>query len=449
MLDRAFDLFTKERERPTLIIVDSHIGWGAPHKQDTSAAHGEPLGEEEVRLTKRNYHWPEDAKFLVPDGVYEHFREGIGSRGKKLRDAWFDRIGRYKVEYPELADELSRIQHRQLPDGWDLGLPNFPADRKGVATRVSSGQVLNAIARNVPWLMGGSADLAPSTKTRLTFDGAGDFQAGDYSGRNLHFGIREHAMGAILNGMALVKVRAFGSGFLIFSDYGRTPIRLAALMELPVIYVFTHDSIGVGEDGPTHQPIEQLASLRAIPGLVVLRPADANEVIEAWKVVMQFHHQPAAIILTRQDVPTFDRAKYAPASDVAKGAYILAEAPGRRPDVLLMASGSEVALCVEAHERLTAQGIQSRVISMPSWELFDDQDEVYRDWVLPLDVRARVSVEQASVFGWAKYVGRHGQSIGMRSFGASAPLKDLQREFGFTVERIVEAAKDQIQRAMV
>jgi transketolase len=295
--------------------------------------------------------------------------------------------------------------------------------------------------------LGGSADLAPSTKTRLTFDGAGDFQAGSYSGRNFHFGIREHAMGAILNGMALVKIRAYGSGFLIFSEYGRMPIRLASLMELPVIYVFTHDSIGVGEDGPTHQPIEQLASLRAIPGLVVLRPADANEVVESWKVIMQFHHQPAAIILTRQDVPTFDRAKYAPATGVAKGAYILADSPGGRPEVLLMASGSEVALCVEAHERLIAEEIQSRVVSMPSWELFDDQEAVYHDWVLPSYVTARVSVEQASTFGWAKYVGAHGQSIGMRSFGASAPLKDLQREFGFTVERVITAAKDQIKRA--
>ena len=313
-----------------------------------------------------------------------------------------------------------------------------------MATRISSGLVLNAVARNVPWLIGGAADLAPSTKTRLTFDGAGDFEAGNYGGRNLHFGIREHAMGAILNGMALVKVRPFGSGFLIFSDYGRMPIRLAAIMEIPVIYVFTHDSIGVGEDGPTHQPIEQLASLRAIPGLVVLRPADANEVIEAWKVIMQLHHQPAAIILTRQDLPTLDRDKYAPASGLAKGAYVLADAPGGKPEVLLMASGSEVALCVEAHERLTAEGIRSRVISMPSWELFDDQDAAYRDSVLPPDVTARVSVELASVFGWAKYVGPKGQSIGMRSFGASAPLKDLQREFGFTVERVVEAAKAQL-----
>ena len=348
---------------------------------------------------------------------------------------------RYRAEHPELADELYRMQHRQLPDGWDSGLPAFPADRKGMATRNSSGLVLNAIARNVPWLIGGAADLAPSTKTRLTFDGAGDFEAGNYEGRNLHFGIREHAMGAILNGMALVKVRAFGSGFLIFSDYGRMPIRLAAIMEIPVIYVFTHDSIGVGEDGPTHQPIEQLASLRAIPGLVVLRPADANEVVEAWKVIMQLHHQPAAIILTRQDLPTLDRTKYAPASGLARGAYVLADAPGGKPEVLLMASGSEVSLCVAAHERLTAEGIRSRVISMPSWELFDDQDAAYRDSVLPPDVTARVSVELASVFGWAKYVGTKGQSIGMRSFGASAPLKDLQREFGFTVEQVVEAAR--------
>ena len=402
------------------------------------------MGEEEVRLTKRNYHWPEDAKFLVPDGVYECFRDGIGRRGKALRDDWFGQVERYRAEHPDLADELYRMQHRQLPDGWDSGLPAFPADSKGMATRISSGLVLNAIAKNVPWLIGGAADLAPSTKTRLTFDGAGDFQAGDYTGRNLHFGIREHAMGAILNGMALVKVRAFGSGFLIFSEYGRMPIRLASIMEIPVIYVFTHDSIGVGEDGPTHQPIEQLASLRAIPGLIVLRPADANEVVEAWKVIMQLHHQPSAIILTRQDLPTLDRAKYAPASGLARGAYILADAPGGKPDVLLMATGSEVALCVRRMSRLTAQGIRSRVISMPSWELFDDQDAAYRDSVLPPDVTARVSVELASVFGWAKYVGANGESIGMRSFGASAPLKDLQREFGFTVERVVDAAKAQL-----
>ncbi len=444
MLDRAFNVFLEEHERPTLIIVDSHIGWGAPHKQDTSAAHGEPLGDEEVRLTKRNYHWPEDAKFLVPDGVYDHFREGIGQRGKGLRDSWFNTVARYKAQYPELADQLYRMQHRQLPDGWDSAIPTFPTDRKGMATRNSSGLVLNAIARHVPWLLGGAADLAPSTKTRLTFEGAGDFEATDYSGRNFHFGIREHAMGAIMNGMALVKVRPFGAGFLIFSEYGRMPIRLAAIMEIPVIYVFTHDSIGVGEDGPTHQPIEQLAALRAVPGLVVLRPADANEVAEAWKVVMAFQHKPAVLVLTRQDLPTFDRSKYAPASELARGGYILADAPGGKPDVILIASGSEVALCALAHETLAAEGIPSRVVSMPSWELFDDQDAAYRDAILPPDIAARVSVEQASVFGWAKYVGRDGESIGMRSFGASAPLKDLLREFGFTVERVVNAAKSQL-----
>jgi transketolase len=444
LLARAFGEFIEERDRPTLIIVDSHIGWGAPHKQDTSAAHGEPLGDDEVKLTKRNYNWPEDAKFLVPDGVYEHFREGIGQRGKGLRDDWFGRIEQYRAKHPGLADELYRMQHRQLPDGWDSGLKPFPTDSKGMATRISSGLVLNMIAPQVPWLIGGAADLAPSTKTRLTFKDAGDFEAGKYAGRNLHFGVREHAMGALLNGMALVKLRAYGSGFLIFSDYGRAPIRLAAIMEIPVIYVFTHDSIGVGEDGPTHQPIEQLASLRAIPGLIVLRPGDANEVIEAWKTIMQLHHQPAVIILSRQDVPTLDRTKYAAASGLAKGAYVLAEKPGVKPQVLLMASGTEVALCVQAHERLISEGINSRVISMPSWELFDDQDAAYRNSVLPPDVTARVSVELASVFGWAKYVGLTGQSIGMRSFGASAPLKDLQKEFGFTVERVVEAAKAQV-----
>jgi transketolase len=447
LLDRAFQTFLNERQRPTLIIVDSHIGWGAPNKQDTSAAHGEPLGENEVRLTKKNYGWPEDAKFLVPEGVYEHFREGMGRSGRALRDAWFARVARYKAEFPELADQLKRMQHRQLPEGWDKDLPAFPADAKGMATRVSSGKVLNAVGRNVPWLIGGSADLAPSTKTRLTFDGAGDFQAGTYAGRNLHFGVREHAMGAILNGMSLVKVRPYGSGFLIFSDYGRMPIRLAALMELPVIYIFTHDSIGVGEDGPTHQPIEQLASLRAMPGLIVLRPADANEVAEAWRLIMQLHHEPVALILTRQDLPTLDRTKYAPASGVARGAYVLADAPGGKPDVLLLGTGSEVALCVGAYEALKADGIKARVVSMPSWELFDDQDQAYRDEVLPPDVTARVSVEQASVFGWARYVGTGGTSIGMRSYGASAPLKDLQREFGFSVDRLVEAAKEQAKRA--
>jgi transketolase len=447
VLERAFETFHKTTDRPTLIIVDSHIAYGAPHKQDTSAAHGEPLGEEEVRLTKGRYGWPKDAKFFVPDGVYEHFEAGIGKRGKALRDAWFDRIERYRREYPQLADELYRIQHRQLPEGWDKDLPVFPADAKGLATRVSSGQVLNAVAKKVPWLMGGSADLAPSTKTRLTFDGAGDITAQQPGGRNLHFGIREHAMAAILNGMALIKVRAYGSGFLIFSDYARGAIRLSAIMELPVIHIFTHDSIAVGEDGPTHQPVEHLPSLRAIPGLIVLRPADANEVLEAWRVIMNLHHEPVALVLTRQDVPTLDRRRCAPASQLARGAYILADSPDGYPDVLLLASGSEVSLCVSAHERLTAERIKARVVSMPSWELFERQSQKYRDEVLPPSVTARVAVEQASTFGWAHYVGTSGAVIGMTSFGASAPLKVLQKEFGFTTDHVVAAAKDQLKKA--
>jgi transketolase len=445
MLARAYRTFLQTTDRPTLIIVDTHIAWGAPHKQDTSAAHGEPLGEEEVRLTKKAYGWPQDAKFLVPDGVYDHFRQGIGRRGKALSASWFERLKDYKGQYPALADQLYRMQHRQLPDGWDKGLPSYPADAKGMATRVSSGQVLNAVARNVPWLLGGSADLAPSTKTRQTFEGAGDFEPGSYAGRNFHFGVREHGMTAVINGMALVKVRAYGSTFLIFSDYARGALRLSALMELPLIHIFTHDSIGVGEDGPTHQPVEQLPSLRAIPGLLVIRPCDANEVVEAWKVIMQLHHEPAALVLTRQDLPTLDRAKYAPASGLARGAYVLADAPGGKPDVLLLATGSEVHLCVQAYEALKAEGIKARVVSMPCWELFDDQDQAYRDSVLPPAVTARVSVEQASVFGWAKYVGAKGVSIGMRSFGASAPLKELLKYFGFTAEHVIAAAREQVR----
>jgi transketolase len=446
MLDRAFRTFLETKDRPTLIIVDSHIGWGAPHKQDTKEAHGEPLGEDEVKATKRFYGWPENAKFLVPDGVYDRFKQGIGKRGKELRDAWFARLTEYKAKYPQLADHLYRMQHRQLPAGWDKDLPTFPADAKGMATRVSSGKVLNALAQNVPWLMGGAADLAPSTKTLFTFKDAGDFEAGSYWGRNFHFGIREHAMAAIINGMALIKVRAFGAGFLIFSDYARGAIRLGAIMEIPVIHVFTHDSIGVGEDGPTHQPIEQLPSLRAIPGLVVMRPCDANEVTEAWRYVMQLRHEPAAMILTRQDLPTLDRSKYAAASGLARGAYVLADAVDAKPDVLLLASGSEVHLCVQAYETLKGEGIKSRVVSMPCWEVFDDQDQAYRDSVLPPSVTARVSVEQASVFGWHKYVGDRGVSIGMRSFGASAPLKDLLKHFGFTADHVVKAAKEQLRR---
>jgi transketolase len=448
LLDRAFKVFQKEPDRPTLIIVDSHIAWGAPTKEGTSAAHGEPLGEEEIRGTKRAYGWPEDAKFLVPDGVREHFQKGIGKRGKQLREAWFALFGRYKEEHPDLADQLERMQKRQLPEGWDKGLPVYPTDPKGKATRDSSAEVLNAVAKNVPWLVGGSADLAPSTKTRLTFSGAGEFSP-TASGRNLHFGIREHAMGAIMNGLALSKVRAYGSGFLIFSDYGRAPIRLAAIMELPVIYIFTHDSIGVGEDGPTHQPIEQLASLRAIPGLITLRPCDGNELVEAWKVIMQMRHEPVALILTRQALPTLDRTKYASPEGVKRGAYVLADAPGGKPEVMLLATGSEVSLCVQAHEQLVGQGIRSRVVSMPSWEIFEyhcRKNPEYREQVLPAAVTARVSVEQASTFGWGEYVGPQGRRIGMKTFGASAPLKELQKKFGFTPEAVVSAAKEVIRR---
>ncbi|MEW6299249.1 MAG: transketolase, partial [Thermodesulfobacteriota bacterium] len=430
MLARAFRTFHHTTDRPTLIIVDSHIAYGSPHKQDTSAAHGEPLGEEEIRLTKRTYGWPEDAKFYIPEGVREHFRAGIGARGRALRDAWMARFDAYAAQYPQLADHLYKMQHRQLPDGWDKNLPTFPPDGKGIAGRDASGQVLNALAQNVPWLIGGSADLAPSTKTRLTFAGAGDFTADNRGGRNFHFGVREHAMGAILNGLSLSKVRPYGSGFLIFSDYSRPALRLSALMEIPVIYIFTHDSIGVGEDGPTHQPVEQLASLRAIPGFLTLRPADANEVVEAWRVIMQLRHEPAALVLSRQPLPVFDRARYAPASGVAKGAYILADAPGGKPDILLLASGSEVGLCVAAYEQLTAEGIQARVVSMPSWELFEQQSQEYRDSVIPPAVAARVAVEQASTFGWSRYVGPAGGIIAMKTFGASAPLKELQRKFG-------------------
>jgi transketolase len=447
MLERAFKTFLATKDRPTLIIVDSHIGYGAPEKQDTSAAHGEPLGEDEIRAAKRHYGWPEDAKFLVPDGVREHFRDGMGKRGHALREAWFARIKDYKAQHPELADQLERMQKRRLPDGWDKGLPTFETDPKGKATRDTSGQVLNVLAKNVPWLIGGSADLAPSTKTRLTFPGAGDFEAGSYGGSNFHFGIREHAMGAVLNGLSLSKVRAYGSGFLIFSDYGKMPIRLAAIMEIPVIYVFTHDSIGVGEDGPTHQPIEQLPTLRAIPHLVTLRPADANEVVEAWKVIMQLRHQPAALVLSRQPVPTLDRKKYAPASGVAKGAYVLADAADGKPDVLLLATGSEVALCAEAYERLKAEGVKARVVSMPSWDIFEHQPAEYREGVIPAAVTARVAVEQASTFGWNQYVGTTGHLIAMKTFGASAPLKELQKKFGFTVDAVVAAAREQLKKA--
>ena len=446
MLEHAFNTFQHTTDRPTLIIVDSHIAYGSPHKQDTSAAHGEPLGKEEIKLTKRNYGWPEDAQFFVPPGVREHFQEGMGQRGHALREAWVAKFEQYRSQYPELADYLYKMQHRQLPDGWDKDLPVFPPDAKGLAGRDASGKVLNVLAQNVPWLLGGSADLAPSTKTRLTFEGAGDLTAENSGGRNLHFGVREHAMGSTLNGLSLAKVRPYGSSFLIFSDYSRPALRLSALMEIPVIYIFTHDSIGVGEDGPTHQPVEHLASLRAIPGLITLRPADANEIAEAWRVIMQLRHEPVALILSRQPLPTLDRSLYAPASGAAKGAYVLADARDGKPEVLLLASGSEVSLCVTAYEQLKAEGIKVRVVSMPSWELFEQQSPEYRESVIPAAVTARVSVEQAATFGWSHYVGPSGQRIGMKTFGASAPLKELQKKFGFTPEHVVAVAKEQLTK---
>jgi transketolase len=439
MLARAFETFEKTTDRPTLIIVDSHIGYGSPHKQDSNAAHGEPLGEEEVRLTKKFYGWPEDAKFLVPEGVREHFRDGVGKRGRDARERWAQMFAEYSQKYPDLADRLHRMQRRELPDEWDKNLPTFPADAKGIATRESSGKVLNVLAQNIPWLIGGSADLATSNKTNLT--GGGDFEPGEYAGRNLHFGVREHVMGASVNGLVVSGIRAFGATFFNFSDYMRASIRLSALMEIPSIFIFTHDSIGLGEDGPTHQPIEQLASLRAMPNLVLLRPADANEVVEAWKVIAQLQHQPVALVLTRQAVPTFDRTKYAAASGTAKGAYILADAPGGKPDVILMATGSEVSLCVEAYERLKEEGVHARVVSMPSWDIFEQQDAAYKESVLPSSVTARVSVEMAATFGWERYVGLKGRKVGMHRFGASAPLKDLLKFFGFTADAVVAEAR--------
>jgi transketolase len=441
-LQSVLTAFKNESERPTFIVAKSHIGYGAPHKQDTHGAHGEPLGEEEIKLTKRFYGWPEDAKFLVPDGVREDFAAGVGQRGKEARTAWQEKFAAYKEQHPELAEQFLLMQHRELPADWDKELPVFPADAKGLASRESSSKVLNAIAVKVPWLIGGAADLAPSTKT-LIKDG-GDFEANHYGGRNFHFGIREHAMASVINGMSLSYVRPYGAGFLIFSDYARPGLRLSAIMSVPTIHVFTHDSIGVGEDGPTHQPIEQLMSLRAIPGYMPIRPADANEVTEAWRVVMNLKHNASALILTRQALPTFDRTKYAPASGLAKGAYVLADAEDGKPDVLLLASGSEVSLCVEAYEKLKAEGIKARVVSMPCWELFEQQSKEYQSSVLPQEVTARVSVELGITLGWERYVGSKGATIGMTTFGTSAPVKDALLHFGFTSDHVINAAKEQL-----
>ena len=444
MLARAYNTFLKTTDRPTLIIVDSHIGYGSPHKQDSYEAHGEPLGADEVKLVKKFYGWPEDAKFLVPDGVYENFKDGIGKRGAELHAAWEKKFSDYSKQFPTPAAELNDIQDRRLPDGWDKSLPTFPTDAKGVASRESSGKVLNALAQNIEWLIGGSADLAKSNKVELKMQGAGDFQANNYAGRNLHFGVREHGMAAAATGMAMSRLRVFNATFFNFTDYMKPSMRLAALMEVPVIYVMTHDSIGLGEDGPTHQPIEQLAGLRAMPNMLVLRPGDANEVTEVWKIAIQQKHRPATLVLSRQAMPTLDRTKYASAAGVAKGAYVLADAEGGKPQVILLGTGSEVSLCVDAYEKLKAEGIKARVVSMPSWEIFEEQDAAYKESVLPANVTARVSVEMAATFGWDRYTGPKGRNIGMHRFGASAPLKDLLKYFGFTVDRVVEEARGAI-----
>src|SRR2546422_5676223 len=445
-IQHALEVFIQTKGRPTFIILDSQIGYGAPHLQDTAAAHGEPLGDEEIRLTKRSYGWPEDAKFFVPDGVREHFTAGVGGRGAQARRQWTELFAAYRATDPEFANQIDLMQRRELPAGWDRNLPVFPADSKGIAGRDASGKVLNVIAQNIPWFLGGSADLAPSNRTTLTFSGAGDLQSDNPGGKNLHFGVREHGMAAIMNGLSLSKLRPFGGTFLIFSDYARPAIRLAAIMELPVVFVLTHDAMGDGEDGPTHQPVEQLASLRAMPGLTTLRPGDANEVVEAFRYIMQLRHQPVVLALSRQALPTLDRGRYALPAGVAHGAYVLADAPGSDPEVIIIASGSEVSLAVEAHETLVAEGIRSRVVSMPSWEIFDHQAKEYRDSVLPPSVSARVAVEQGSTFGRERYVGTSGQVIGLHTFGASAPLKELQRKFGFEPGQVAAAAKEQLRK---
>jgi transketolase len=442
-LSAAYQEFQETTDRPTLIIVKSHIGYGSPHKQDNHSAHGSPLGEEEVQLTKEVYGWPKDAKFLVPPEVVEHFADGIGERGRQAYSAWEKKLADYARKFPELYDEFQRIQRRELPENWESGIPTFPADAKGMATRVSGGKVLNGLAATIPWLVGGAGDLAPSTMTNM--NDAGSFEAGSYDGRNMHFGIREHGMAAAVNGMVLSGLRSFGATFFVFADYCRPSIRLASIMKIPSIFIFTHDSIGVGEDGPTHEPVEHLASLRAIPYLVTLRPADANEAAEAYRTIMPWKNRPAAMVLTRQNLPTLDRTKYAPASGVARGAYVLADAEGGKPEVILMGTGSEVSLCVAAHEKLTAAGVKARVVSMPSWELFDEQDAEYQASVLPPSVTARVAVEAGIVQGWEKYLGPQGRFVGMKSFGASAPGGQLAKYFGLTADNVVANAQEALK----
>ncbi|MGC2108433.1 MAG: transketolase [Candidatus Korobacteraceae bacterium] len=451
LVERGLKRFHATNDRPTLIIVHSHIGYGAPHKQDTAAAHGEPLGPEEVRLTKEFFGFSPDESFVVPPGVREHFAAGMGARGAQLSKEWDAMFARYKAQYPDLGDNIERMQQRDLPPDWEKALPTFPPSASGMSTRDASGKVLNAVAQKIPYVLGGAADLYPSTKTRLEFEFAGDFQAegelGNYKGRNFHFGIREHGMCAIVNGMVLTGLRAFGSGFLIFTDYARGSIRLSSLMDIPALHIWTHDTISLGEDGPTHQPVEQLVSLRAVPGLIVIRPADANEMTEAYRIALSSKDRPVELICSRQALPIYDRTKFAAASGLAKGAYVMVDAPDGKPDVILIGCGSEVGLCVKAWEQLTAEGVKTRVVSMPSWALFDAQDQAYRESVLPSSVGARVTVEEASQIGWERYAGRMGIVLGMHTFGMSAPMKVVMEHFGFTVEHVVSAAKESIARS--
>ncbi|HEY8502853.1 MAG TPA: transketolase, partial [Solirubrobacterales bacterium] len=450
LLGKAFEEFKAEVGRPTLIVVDSHIGWGAPNKQDTESAHGEPLGEDEIKLTKKAYGWPEDAQFLVPDGVRERFAEVIGKRGAELHDAWVEKFNAYKGEQPGKAAELELMQRRGLPEGWDSDLPSFEADEeKGLATRKASNKVQNAVAEKVPWLLAGSCDLTDSTSVRLGFDGVDQFEPGSYDGRQIHYGIRENGAAAASNGLSLCKLRPLWSTYLTFSDYGRPSIRLSALMELPTIHLFTHDSIGLGEDGPTHQPIEQLASLRAMPHLDVIRPADANEVVEAWRLAIDRTHNPVALVLTRQNVPVLDRSKYASAEGARRGGYVLADPEVGEPELILIATGSEVQLAVGAHEALKEDGIRSRVVSLPCWEAFERQDQSYRDEVLPPAITARLAIEEGSPLGWEKFLGAEGTIMGMSTFGQSAPFKDVEAEFGFTVDNVTKVAREVAERAAV
>jgi transketolase len=438
---KKFQRFAKQNKGPTIIIVRSHIAWGAPNKQDTHGAHGAPLGAEEIRLTKAAYGWPEDAKFLVPEEVTAQFAATVGARGEKLHKAWKSKFKKYAKEHPELAAQLEQIGKRELPSDWESGIPTFPADAKGMASRVSSGKVINSLGPKIPWFVGGSADLAPSTMTLMNFEGAGDFEAGSYGGRNFHFGIREHGMAAAVNGMVLSGLRAFGSTFFVFTDYLRPCLRLSSIMKLPTIQVLTHDSIGVGEDGPTHQPVEHLAALRAIPGLITMRPGDANEVAEAYRAALKQTHRPTAMVLSRQNLPTLDRTKYAPAAGTARGAYVLADAADGQPSMIIIGTGSELSICVDAYEKLKQEGVKARVVSLPSWELFEDQDQAYRDSVLPPNVQARVVVEAGVKQGWERYIGPAGQFVGMHGFGASAPGGVLAKHFGFTVDNVVAHAK--------